>query len=497
MTVAGATVPSRPPRAGRVPSLALPGRLLRLELRRNAMPWLLPLVAALFWLVGYRYAMSFPPFWGLRSPILPDRALNDFALFGAGVAAWMGSRDGRRRTTDLVTVTAQPRWAGQLATWAATTCWAIGTYLGCVAVLYGVTAHQGAWGGPPLWPVAVGAAGVAALCAVGFAAGAYFPGRFIAPLTAFAAFLVLEVAFNIAANSHSPYALISPVSTQGALRADSGIFYHYLPDLSIAQVMFLAGLAAAALGALGLPAKSGGRWLRRTAAAVTAAGLVAAGTAVGLAGTARIEAHGVVIPALHDAASDRPIPYSPVCGHSVVPVCLHPAYRAYLPAVTAALAPVLSQLADLPGAPVRVTQVAYLNGGAYVTGGNATVSGSPPVLRLPLAFYLPTPHPLELVRWKAAPTIVSNIIGGGTSGTSGGSPAQQAVRAALLAAAGLPLAAQPRVLAVDGMPRLVPGSQVYAAAQRFAALPAAARHAWLATHLAALRAGRVALKELP
>ena len=37
-------------------------------------------------------------------------------------------------------------------------------------------------------------------------------------------------------------------------------FYPFLPDLSIAQVMFLAGLAVALLGALALPwARAAGR----------------------------------------------------------------------------------------------------------------------------------------------------------------------------------------------------------------------------------------------
>ena len=36
-----------PPAAGAVPVTA--ARLLRLELRHNVMPWLLPLIAALFW----------------------------------------------------------------------------------------------------------------------------------------------------------------------------------------------------------------------------------------------------------------------------------------------------------------------------------------------------------------------------------------------------------------------------------------------------------------
>jgi hypothetical protein len=38
---------------------------------------------------------------------------------------------------------------------------------------------------------------------------------------------------------------------------------------------------------------------------------------------------------------------------------------------------------------------------------------------------------------------------------------------------------------------------VAAASRRFSALPAAARHAWLLTHLTALRAGRITLSEIP
>src|SRR5580658_4909683 len=314
MTATTPAVPTRRPPVRRL-TLALPARLLRLELHRNIAGWLLPLIVALFWLDGYHYAMGFPPFWGLRSPVLPDRAMVDFALFGAGASTWMGSRDVRRRTTDLLTVTAVPRWGRQFVTWAATTGWTMAAYLACVAVLYWSTARQGAWGGPPLWPVAVGAAGVAAACALGFAAGVFFPSRFTAPLATLTVFLL---ATAVKGGGTSTYGLISPVAPQGSFRPDSGVFYHYLPDLSIDQVLLLAGLAAAAVG------------------------LVTAGTAIGLAGTARLEPYGVVIPALHNAASDRPIPYTPVCGQAAIPVCLHPAYQAYLPAVTAALRPLLS-----------------------------------------------------------------------------------------------------------------------------------------------------------
>ena len=91
---------------------------------------------------------------------------------------------------------------------------------------------------------------------------------------------------------------------------------------------------------------------------LAAAGMVAAGTAVTLAGTGRLDPHGlIVIPALHDAASDQPVSYTPRCGRTAIPVCVHPAYATFLPAVAAAIGPELTELAGLPGAPARFSQV--------------------------------------------------------------------------------------------------------------------------------------------
>jgi hypothetical protein len=60
-------------------------------------------------------------------------------------------------------------------------------------------------------------------------------------------------------------------------------------------------------------------WLRRFAAAITAVGLAAAGTAIALAGTGRLDPHGMItIPALHHAASNQPIRYMPVCSHTAI-----------------------------------------------------------------------------------------------------------------------------------------------------------------------------------
>jgi len=466
------------------------GRLLRLELRRSAMLTMAPLAAVLFWFVVYRPSMAFPPLWNVRAMGMQTRAVSVFAPTVIGAAAWIGSREGRHAITDLVAGTARSRWARQFAAWAAATGWALLAYLACVAVLYVVTARQAGGGGPLWWPVAVGAASLPAFAALGFAAGALRPSRFTTPLVAILAFLALQLSVQMIHDSGSDWQISPLVAGPWQIGADEGVatFYHYLPDLPIAQIMFLAGLTAALLGVLGLPAAAGGRWLRRSAAAVTAAGLLTCGTAVALAGTGRLDAHGMIaIPGLHSAAGDRPVGYAPVCGHTAIPVCLHPAYTVYLPAVTAALEPVLDEVAGLPGAPVRISQAAATyrqetgNGVAIGLAG-PLISGTPPVyhLLLPNQRGGPTMTVSQLadaVRTDTRHELLASLICGDAREPN---PAQQAIVAAML-----------------NTYDKVPDASVAAKARRFAALPATARHAWLVEHLAALRSGRLTLAQLP
>ena len=515
MTATSAPAVSRPRPAPRHRALVT-ARLLRLELRHNAMLWMLPVVFALFWFTTYRKAMAMPPLWNLRAASMQSGAILAFITPVVGAAAWMGSREARRHTSELMRITARPRWSRMLATWAATTCWALVGYLVCLAVLYGMTAHQTRWAGPLWWPAAVVAASLPALSALGFAAGALLPSRFTAPLAAIAAFFVLALSTELIVGSQS-YWQISPVVTgPWDIGPDPGVatFYPYLPDLAMAQVMFPAGLTLALLAALALPRGAGARRLRAAAAAVTAAGLVAAGTAVALAGTGKLDTHGMIaIPALHDAASDRPIRFTPACSHTAIPVCLNPAYASYLPVTVTALAPLLSEIAGLPGAPVRISQAAatYAQGtGNSVSIGLAgpAISGRPPVFRLLLPGQLPGPAVTssELaaqIRSTAGPEIVSSMVSAGRSP----SPAQQAVVAALVRAPGLlrpgshpgstPSASRERGVMSQPASEVAPGSPAYAAARRFAALAPSARHAWLVQHLTALRAGRITLAQLP
>jgi len=206
-------------------------------------------------------------------------------------------------------------------------------------------------------------------------------------------------------------------------------------------------------------------------------------------------------------------------------------------------------VAGLPGAPVRVTQVAVtsVRGGPEngIAFGGAVISGSPPVLLLPLSgLSLPGEGNTRAgdftgqLKGQDASLILNALVGlSGTDGLQGGTgpqgsgfsvvppargkAAQLAVAMALARVAGLlqapPGASQPSgdgAVRSRGTPSGTGTSsgsggrptgngsssavvRQLAAQQRFAALPAAARHAWLISHLAALRAGRITLSEIP
>jgi hypothetical protein len=485
-------------------------RLLRIELRHNATAWMLPVVIALFWLTTYRKTMATAPLWNLRAADLQSGSVIDFVAPLAGAAAWMGSRESRRRVTDTVTITPRSRWGRLLATWAATTIWAMVAYAGCLAAVYAVTARQTSWGGPLWWPAAVAAASMPAFTALGFAAGVLLPSRFTAPPAAIVAFFIFVLPTDLIIGAHSYWQVTPIVTGPWNSGPDAGVatFYHYLPDLPITQVMFLAGFTITLLGALALPAGSGGRSLRTAAAGLTAAGLLTAGTAVELAGTGTMDQHGMIdIPALHDAAADQPIQFTPVCSHTAIQVCLNPAYASLLPVTATALEPVLNQIAGLPGAPARILQEATqyrqdLHRGVMISPDARTSSGSQPVYHLLLPDQLPGPdmtagQMASQIKWQDGADIVANLTGDG----QGASQAQDAVTAALMMVIGIPRTGpgpDPNQLPglTPGTPAM-PGTPAYAAAERFAALPASVRHAWLAAHLAALRAGQITLGQLP
>jgi hypothetical protein len=108
-----------------VVSMPLPrsARALRLEFKRNAVPYVLPLLAAVFYFDTLRTADGFAPIWTLRASAIGDHMLFEFSTFAGGLAAWAGSREGRRKTVDLVATTPRAAWARRSIALAATLCW--------------------------------------------------------------------------------------------------------------------------------------------------------------------------------------------------------------------------------------------------------------------------------------------------------------------------------------------------------------------------------------
>ena len=491
-------------------SVPLPGavRALRLELKRSAVPYLLPLLAAVFFFDTVRTADGFPPVWTLRASVIGDHMLFEFSAFAGGLAAWAGSREGRRKTADLVTTTSRAAWARLSIALAGTLTWLLLAFLAGVAVLYVQTALRATWGGPPLWPVFVGAAGVTVVTVIGFTCGVLFRSRFTAPLVAVATLLLYQAGLHAALTLAPGTGTDAVLSPAGALtNNDVGVYYRVAPDQSIAQIMLMGGIAVALLGLLGLAPElrrlaslrgalaHGQAWpVRAIAIVLIGCGVALGTTAVALAGTARPDAvGGWEIPALHSTASDRPLPSAQSCTPGF-PVCVDRAFSFYLGDVAAAVKPIATEIAGLPGAPVKATEVASLRRGEPVMSG---ISGSPPVFNYTAEHvgtmfgeFFGIPGPAGI--WRAAfqvgllDAFLATESPAHASALQLGA-AQQAVENALLAAVGTSPA--------EGFTETSPA--IAAASRRFLVLSATARHAWLAAHLTALRANTITLAQVP
>jgi len=507
-----------------------PARVLRIEIRRSVALWAVPLLLALFYCDSFRTAAGFPPIWTVRSSVITDNMIADFGPLAAGLAAWVASREGRRKTGDLIATTVRPAWARQASALGATLFWLLLAYLAGVAAIYIDTAMQATWGGPPLWPVAAGVVEVVTFAVIGFTAGALFPGRFTAPLAAIGTFLLAEIGFHAALQvepDRSTYALLSTATSVPL--SDDGVFYRVAPDLAITQVMFMAGITVALLGVLTLApvfrlsyrgllsgVSRAGRWLCVAGVALLAVGAAAAATGVALAGTAKLSVSGWDIPALHDAASDQPVPYTPDCAGTSFQVCVHPAFSGFLASANAALQPVASEIAGLPGAPVRAEEVPSGEGvraaqGILLAGLPAAgLSGTPPVYRYNsddgLAPFMGSPAGTDNAGWEAGfrQNFLTAFVAGPPRAGQGAdasvaqpTAAQQAVITALMTAVGSAAPQFGEDMSNGGPTAGATPAQIAAAAQRFASLSPAARHAWLAAHLAALRAGTITLAQLP
>ena len=511
-------------------------RALRLEIKHSTVVWVLPILAALFYVNAYRTAAGYPPVWTVRASVITGANLVFFSVIAAGIAAWVATREGRRKTGDLLATTVRAAWARQATVLAATAFWMVLAYLAGVAVIYLQTALQATWGGPPLWPVAVGVVGVAASCTVGFTCGTLSPGRFTAPVVAVAVFAAWFV--GTSNNPDNPDNVINLSSLKGTSallvplpgrpqNVDVGVYYHVPPDVSIAQVMLMGGVLLVMAGLLALlpaarvPGVRGlsfaARRLTVVAAAGVACGVAASATAFWMAGTAQYSlTTGWEIPALHDAADDQPVPYTPDCTGSAFKVCIHPAFAPYLGAMSAALKPAAAEIAGLPGAPVRA-EMTMGYGLPAVAGTTSVYDYFTEQEGYGGESFWATPALARTADWEQGNQqdfITWFVSGPAEQDSPGPTPAQEAVAIALLAKIGAPVpqgypqfsqpgtqsGTQLGASSTSGASGTQPGAsaaQITAAASGFESLSSAARHAWLAANIAALRSGAITLAQIP
>lgn len=439
-------------------------RAFALEARRSPAVPLLPLLVAVCALLPMARHLQPVALWPTRMLDL-QFTLQILGPFAGGLAAWVASRDGRRGMTDLVASVPCPPWRRAVTAWAANASWTVVFYVLVAAVFVTLGALQATWGGPLLWPPAVALLGTLMCAAIGFAVGGWFPGRFVAPLVATGLFGLLGVAIA-AGQQHVRAAWLTPIHP--TVGGEEGVFWPVRSDLAVVQLLFAGGVLVTALGVVGLRGTG-----RRGVLAATAGGVALVITAAALISTARVDERGVLVPALHDAGSDRPLAYTPVCAGTPLRVCLHPAYRRELSTMSAFFNRVVSPIAGLPGVPSRLDQAR--------SDEHTGVSGAVIAMQVPVIHTVSMPSDLVAITAGAFTSALVN----GQLGEKGNlrrpvaTPAQRAVQWFLIRAAGY--RPDPAFVPAD------PAAQ--AAGDRLATLSPADQRAWLTVRFAAVRAG--------
>lgn len=475
--------------------------LLRIETRRTVAVWLAPLMTALAWWVVARPQLASPMvFW-------PDRSvqvLHVVAQIGpllAAAGAWMAGRNRRCKIEDSITTTPYPPWLRELITCMAVVAWGLVVYLVIGSYIASATAMQGAWGTPGVGPILVGLLAVPAQGALGYAIGYRLPSRFTAPLVAVGLFVGQNIAG--APGPLQWYQFLSP-----GVSDNTSVQFGTDPDLSGLQILFVLGLTGVAIGSLGI---TGSRKLGSRSLFLLA--LILTGVSVAL-----IQRDGQGGP--FSATGITPlqfaqqlIPFRPVCANDRIPVCVHPAFKSGLPAITRTVNQVAAPIVGLPDAPTRaldgsIVQVMIpgtklgstgymLEVAALLRHKGMTVYAAQPKGLITLN----VDHVADLDSTLASQVAGSMVSGMGTpveqcapSGCGGPSgPVQEAMAVWLVQRAGFGV----QWSELNQAQSSTPDQKVLAAAQRFAALPPWQQRGWLTTHFGALRSGQVSPAELP
>ncbi|WP_018655876.1 hypothetical protein [Actinomadura flavalba] len=300
------------------------GRALRQDARRAALIIAVPLLAVTGCLAGWPSLVPGVGYWDNSVVALLD-ATRVMAPLAAGLAAWAGVRE--RRLDFLHDLTARSPATAALLDLLLLAVAALTAYALVALALAAETLSRQDAGAPAPLGLLPGAAALVLHVVAGYLTGRVVP-RAPTPLA------VAAVAL--------PWALLRPAGTglwsllPPAAYDRVDLFSTLRPAVLAAQTLWSLGLTAALV--LGYTA-----WLDRRRALVAPLALAlaaSAAAAVGLAGARPVQ----------------PAPAALICRDWPLTVCVHPALRAALPAVTASATPLAARLTGTPAAFTRVEQ---------------------------------------------------------------------------------------------------------------------------------------------
>ncbi len=417
-------------------------------------------------------AIVLTPLAGKFNPVAiwNDRSYDVLSLltilgpFVAAVGAWEGARAGRfrKRSGDQSTV-----WTRQVTNWAKTAVWGLLFYLILCAVVFLITATQATWGGPLLGPPLVGAVAILSLSALGFTIGDRWSSRFAAPVVG-VGLLAVEQWLLLLAFAGNPIGYLTPNFAAGLAVS---VWYGVRSDLVIVQLTFLFGLLAIALASLAIRRFITSRKVYPGVLAVCGVILVLASVAGVASSSADI--HGIRVPLLYNAASDRLISYTPACSQAALPVCVHPAYSAELSQLSTLINRVAAPLIGLPGAPAQADQRPVEGDDQWHIVGNVLVAP-------PFAAHASDWLDQSFIRRESTEIAIGLVTDIPSYRHLNLTTTQQAIALYLLS--------QANVTPDSSILQVSPQAREFE--QGFATQPRALRRAWLAQHYIALLQGR-------
>ncbi len=459
-------------------------RLVGLEFRRGFALWLMPVgLVALYAVLRDQFSSPIAV-WPEEVVSLRDTVTYLGPLF-AGAAAWMATRDLRTGVDELLGTTPLPTAARRVTTWAGLAITAALTYAILVIPVLIVTAMRATWGGPEWWPLIVGLTAIVAHTAIGFAAGTWFPSRFIAPVIVLLLFLGQLYVGTVAGHDMTVLTIaprlddlfgerryLSPIA-----ETSRDVSYGIWPAVGMWQSLWF-------LGGTGVMLSLASMRPRPTLGPAIA---LAISLVVSLGGAAEVVRRTATDPfgsAFQRHAETHPAAaWEPTCAGDRIAVCVHPAYEGWLDELAGRTNRVLDPIAGRPGVPTTVIQ----NDPSPLIGLPST---PPPVGTIGLWLNTDIGWSMFYVaHWlETGPTTMREE----TTVTEEGAMAQSVISRWLLLQAG-----EPDLFGLAYSDQTGADGTINGYVTRFDALDTAAQSRWFDVHLAGLLAGTLTLADLP